>query len=218
MAALPYTKRSFIERLKKHIANDFPGDDFSITNNEMLLYIDAAIPFVMKGQMFENAKVTGFLDVPEAYLVTYNHTISNQNSNTNEWYVTLAQTPLSLPTGYDITSVYMSGPSTGRGQNAMPVSAKRKAYRNYLPKPSGFFYRLETNIMYLEASDGGSLLNYNLSVQMPISRTADLDAVMSMPDDAIELVFERVVNKLLQRYQIPQDTVQDDLPPGNKTS
>lgn len=218
MAALAYTKRSLIERIEKHINDDFPGEDWTVTTNEMLLYIDAAIPVVMKGQMFELAKVTGFLDVPEAYLVTYSYTISNQNVNTLEWYVTLAQTPLSLPSGYDITNVYIADPSTGRSQNAYPITAKRKAYRNYMPKPSGFSYRVNTQTMLLEAADGGSLLNYKLQVEMPISRTTDLDAVMSMPDDAIEMVVDKVTAKIVQRYQIPKDIIQDGLPAGNKTS
>lgn len=218
MAALQYTKRSLIQRIEKHLNDGFPGEDWPVTTNEMLLYIDAALPVVMKGQMFELAKVTGFLEVPEAYLVTYSYTISNQNANTLEWYVTLAQPPLALPTGYDITSVYIADPSSGRSQNAYPISAKRKAYRNYMPKPSGFFYRVETQTMLLETADGSSLLGYNLQVQMPISRTTDLDAVMSMPDDAIEMVVDKVIAKILQRYQIPQDVVKDGLPAGNKTS
>lgn len=218
MAELLYTKRSLIQRIEKHLNSDFPGQDFKVTQNEMLYYIDAAIPVVMKGQIFELAKVTGFLEIPEAYLVTYSYTISNQNINTLEWYVTLAQPPLALPTGYDITSVYLADPMTGRSQNAWPITPKRKAYRNYMPKPSGFFYRVETQTMLLETSDGGSLLNYSLFVQMPISRTTDVDAVMSVPDDAIDMIFDKVVAKIIQREQIPQDVVEDNLPAGNKAS
>jgi len=73
-------------------------------------------------------------------------------------------------------------------------------------------------LMFLKMSDGGSLYGYNLYVQMPISRTADKTAPMYMPDDAIEAVFNNVVAKISQRYQIPQDTVKDNLPPGNKSS
>lgn len=218
MAALPYTKQALVERIKKHLADDFPGEDFSITDNEIILYIDAAIPFVLKGTLFENAKVTGVFDVPEAYLVTYNYTIASQNTNTLEWSVTLAQTPLSLPTGYDITSVYIADPSSGRSQNAYPITPKRKAYRNYMPKPSGFFYRIEGQTMLLETADGSSLLNYSLFVQMPISRTTDRNAAMNLPDDAIKPIFDEVIKTILQRYSIPQDIVQDGLPAGNKSS
>lgn len=218
MAAIVYSKRQLIERIVKHMNSNFPGDDWKATDNEVLLYIDSLIPGVMKGQMFELAKVTGFLETIEAYLVTYNYTISTQNANTYEWYVTLAQPPLALPVGYNIPNVYIASPSTGRSQNAYPISTKRKAYRNNMPKPSGFFYRVEGQTMLLEAADGGSLLGYSLFVQMPISRTADLDAAMSMPDDAIEMIFDKVVAKIAQREQLPQDIVKDGLEQGNKAS
>lgn len=218
MAALPYTKQAFIERVKKHLADGFPNDDFSITDSEIILYIDAAIPFVMKGVMFENAKFTGVLDVPESWLLTSSYTISNQSPNTLEWYVTLVQPPIALPIGYDIPNVYIADPTNGRSDNALPISAKRTAYRNFMPIPNGFNYRIDGQTMLLKASDGGSLLGYNLEVQMPVSRTTDRNAIMSLPDDAIQPIFEKVIATILQRYQIPQDIVEDGFPAGNKTS
>lgn len=218
MAAIVYNKSQFIERIKKHLANGWPGEDFSITDNEVLLYLDAAIPFVLKGHMFENAKISGVLDLPEAYLVTTAYTISSQSPTTLEWSVTLAQPPLALPTGYDIPNVYIADSSGGRSQNAYPISAKRTAYRDLMPNPSGFSYRVEGQTMYLKASDGGSLIGYNLAVQMPVSRTTDKSAPMNLPDDAIDPIFDKVIKTILQRYNIPQDIVQDGLPAGNKSS
>ncbi len=215
--AIAYTKKMFIERVQKHLADGFPDEDFKITSNEILLYIDTTIPFVMKGQMFENAKVTGVLDVPEAYLVSYDFTVSNKNA-IGEWYVTLPQTPLELPTGYDITNVYIADPPSGRSQNALPIKNKRVSYRNYMPVPNGFSYRLEGRTMFLKTWDGGSLLDYNLVVQMPVSRTDSITDVMSLPDGAIEPIFQRVISTILQRYNIPQDIIKDNLPAGNKTS
>lgn len=207
-----------IERVTKHLVGNFKGEDWKVTDNEILLYIDAAIPVVMKGQMFENAKLNGLLEVPEAYLLTYELPITTIDANTREWYVSLPQPPLGLPTGYDITRTYVASPETGASRNGFPIKAKRVAFREYMPKPSGFSYRLEGKTMYLSMNDGGSLLNYNLYVQMPISRTADKTAAMYMPDDAIELVFNKTVAAILQRYGIPQDVVKDNLPPGNKQS
>jgi hypothetical protein len=218
MASLPYTKQSLVERIKKHLSDDFPGDDFSITDSEIILYIDSAIPHVMKSIMYESAKFTGTLEVPESWLLTSSYAISNQNPNTLEWYVTLIQPPIALPTGYDIPNVYIADPTSGRSDNALPISAKRTAYRNFMPYPNGFNYRIDGQTMLLKASDGGSLLGYNLEVQMPVSRTTDKNAIMSLPDDAIQPIFEKVIATILQRYSIPQDIVEDGLPAGNKTS
>lgn len=218
MAVIPYTKNQLLERITKHLNNNFKGEDFKVTDNEVLLYVDATIPVVMKAQMYEGAKITGFLESIEAYLLTYELPIATQNANTREWYVTLPQPPLALPTGYDITRTYVASPSTGASQNGFPIKAKRVPYRNYMPKPSGFSFRLEGQTMLLSMNDGGSLYGYNLYVQMPISRTADKDAPMYMPDDAIEAVFTKVVALILQRTQEPQDIVKDNLPAGRKDS
>jgi hypothetical protein len=219
MAQIVYTKAQLVERIQKHLNNGFPGSDWKISTNEMLLYIDTNIPFILKGQMFDNAKVTGVIDVPEAFLVTYNYTISSQDNNTKEWYITLAQPPLALPTGYDITQVYLANPADGKSQNAYPIKVKRVPYRDYMPKPNGFFYRVSNGQkLYLKTSDGSSLYGYSLFVEQPVSRTDDINAAMTLPDDAIEMLFNKTVATILQRYNIPQDIVQDNLPAGNKTS
>ena len=215
--AILHSKRMLIERITKHFNSGFEGNDFNITTNELLLYIDAAIPFVMKGQMFENVKVEGIFEVPDAYLVTYNFTVINKSEATAEWYVTLPQPPLALPKGYDIPNVYLSV-NGGRSLNGLPLSNKRAAYRNLMPKPNGFFYRVEGYVMYLQATNAASFLDQQLYVQMPISRTGSLDSPMSIPDDAISSLFDMVIIKCKDRLGIPQDIVQDNLPAGNKGS
>lgn len=216
--AIAYTKQMFIERVRRHLANDFPNSSFSVSENEVLLYIDAAIPFVLRGQVFDNAKVTGVLDLPEAYLLTYEVTTLLQSDVTNEWYATLPQTPLALPDGYNITDAYFSRNGQGRSQSVFFVKTKRISYRENLPKPEGVFARLEGDKIYLQAKDGQMLYGETLFVQMPISRTADKNAVMNLPDDSIQPIFDNVVSRILLRWKEPQDIVKDDLAAGNKTS
>lgn len=218
MAAIIYSKKQLVERVIRHLNDNWPGEDWTVTYNEVLLYIDSSIPGVLKGQMFEGAKITGVIDVPEAYLVNTEFTISSQDAVTKEWYVTLPQTPMELPTGYDITNVYFTDPSLGISGSTLPIKAKRVPFREYMPKPTGVSYRLQGQNMYLKMSNGGSLLDFTLNVQMPVSRTTDINAPMNLPDGAIEPLFQKTVAAILQRYQIPQDVVKDNLPAGNKTS
>lgn len=215
--AISYTKGMLIERVKKHLANGFPNSSFVITDNEVLLYIDASIPFIMKGQMFENAKVTGFLEVPDAYIVTYALPTLTISSTTGEWFATLPQTPIELPTGYSITDVYFSM-NGAKSFSALPLTNKRNTFRNLLPRPSVVFFRVESNVIYFQTGNGILLFNQHAYVQMPISRTSDKNAIMSLPDGALEMLFDKTVAKCLQRLQIPQDIVKDNLPSGNKTS
>ncbi len=218
MAAISYTKRMLCERIVKHINDGFPGNDFKITTNEICLYVDAAIPFVMKGQMFENAKVSGIFETIDAYLVTYLISPLTKHTPTNEWKGTLPQTPLALPTGYNITDAYISQAGFGRGQSIVFTQTKRVPYRNNMPKMAAVYARINGQDIFLQSYNGMPLLNQDLYVEMPISRTSDLDAPMVMPDDAINPLFDYVLAKVKDRYMTPIDTVADNLPAGNKSS
>lgn len=215
--AVPYSKKMFIERVKKHLVDGFPTTDFKVTDNEMLLYIDSAIPFVMKGHMFDNAKVTNVFEVPDAYLMSYEITALTKYKPTNEWVATLPQAPLELPYGYNITDAYISN-GISRGQSIVFTKTKRVPYRNNMPKMSAIYARVETDKIYLQSYNGTPLNGQTLYVQMPISRTSNVDDVMSLPDGAIEPIFQKVVQTILQRYKIPQDTTLDNLPAGDKSS
>lgn len=215
--SIPYTKKMFCERVVKHINDGFPNNDFKITQNEVLLYLDSAIPSVLKGQMFDNAKISQVLDVPEAYLVTYTYTVTLKQKSTNEWYVTLAQTPMALPNGYQVTDAYFSS-NVGRTMSVNFVSVKRQSYKSLLAQPPVVNARIEGQTCYMQSYNGFSLLNQTFNIQFPISRTSDVNAPMNLPDEAITGMFEYTTKKIIERYSIPKDTVEDSLPAGNKTS
>lgn len=216
--AVPYNRKQLIERIKKHVSDGFPNDDFAPSTNEIMLYLDQAIAFAIVGKAYENAKIEGVLAVPEAFHVTYNLGIMSQDDTTNEWFATLPQPPLSLPLGYSISDVYFATPSMGRSESAFPTKVKTVGYDRYLPQPSGTSYRVENSIIWVKSSNGNPLSGATLYVQMPVNRSPDLTTPMNMPDDVIMSVFDTVVKELMQRYQVPQDIIRDELPAGNKSS
>jgi hypothetical protein len=211
------TKQTLIERIKRHIANGFPDSSFSATDREILLYVDQAIAYTLVGQVYNTAKVTGNIEVPEGYLTTYSLATLSYDSASGYWYSTLPQPPVSLPLGYSINRVYAALAGSGQSQDFYPIKAKRLGFRRNMPMPSGGRYWGEGVTIWMAMSDGSSLGSYNFFVQMAKSRTESLTEVLEMPDDAIELVFKNVTDKLVQRMQLPKDVIQDDLPSGNKT-
>lgn len=219
MASLiPYTKQQLVERIRRHIVNDFPSSDLSMTVNEVLLYVDQAVAFNMVGQVWNMAKVEGNIVMPEAYLTTYHLSTLSFDTLTREWYATLPQPPVSLPLGYSITDVYPVLAGNSRGESFLPIKSKRTGYRRYMPIPSGGSYKIVGDKIVLAASDGGSLSAYTFYVEMAKTRTESLTEALNLPDDAIEMIFNNVVAKLKDRLQLPQDVIQDDISAGNKTS
>lgn len=212
--AIPYSKKMLIERVRRHIANGWPMNDFTISENEVNLYIDSAIATTVVASMIGIAKITKELATPEAYTVTTQLAPLVKNEITGEWYTTLPQTPLSLSIGYSITNAYFGDVANGQSEPIWFIKGKRSAYRNYMPRPNGTSAEVRGNTINIKASDGSPLLGYGIFVDMVSTRTTDVNAPMNLPDDALESVFDKTVMKCLQRMNIPIDVVKDDIGQG----
>lgn len=216
--ALTYSWLQFIVRIEKHFNNDYPGTDFSITRNELLLYINEAMSSGIIGQVYNGAKVLGALEMPESYILQFELAALAQDTVSGYWTTTLPQPPLSLPLGYSINRVYPGTTGFGQGQDCIAIKAKRVGRRKTMPMQFGVRYWVTGQKLWLAASDGSSLLNQTFYVEMPSTRAVDVNDQMNLPDDAAEGIFLKVIAKLKDRLGLPQDIVQDDLPQGNKSS
>jgi hypothetical protein len=216
--AIAYTYRQLVERIRRHIANEFPDSSFSVSENETQLYIEQALAATIVGQVYAGAKVEGNLVMPEAYLTTYLLPALTQDSVTREWTTTLPQPPLSLPLGYSIDNGYFANSVNGRGKQVAFVKAKSVSYRDDMPYPNRVMAWVEGVTVKLKVPDGSSLLNENFYVRMASSRISGLTDTMTIPGDAIEPIFNNVVQKIINRLQLPKDIIQDDIGAGNKSS
>ena len=61
--ALSFSWQQLIERIERHINNDFPSAEFAVSNNEMLLYINEAMSSGIIGQVYGGAKVLGNITI-----------------------------------------------------------------------------------------------------------------------------------------------------------
>lgn len=215
MSLIPYTKRQLVQRIRKHVADGFADDAFTASTNEILLYVDSALAFNLVGSVWMQAKIEGNIAVPEGYLTTYLLPSVQQDNVSKEWYSMLPQPPVGLPLGYSIDRCYFANSINGVGNEVLLIKAKRVAYRKNMPSTLGVRAWVEGSKIILVASNGTSLLNQPLYVRMASTRTDDLDAIMNLPDDAIQKIFDQVVLELTKRYQEPKDIIRDELPAGN---
>jgi hypothetical protein len=218
MASLiPYSKRLLVQRIRQDLANDFPNDEFAISEREVLLHIDQALAPVVVGQVYGGAKVLGTLEVPEGWLTTYELSALIQNQVTGDWEAALPQPPISLPLGYSITRMYFAGTSFGVSQDILPIKSKRAPFRNLMPRPSGAEYRVNGYNVFITANDGSPLSDLTVYVEMVKTRTDDINELMTLPDDAIEGIYNMAYQKLVQRYKMPKDVIEDEIGAGNTT-
>lgn len=215
--AVPYNRKQLIQRIRKHVNNGFPDDAYATSENELMLYIDQAIAYGLVGQVWMQAKVTGLMELPEAYLMTLQLAALAEDPNTGYWFTSLPQPPVALPLGYSIQRVYSARPGNGVSQDFFMIKGKRWGRRMNMPMPSGVLCTVDGLTLLCVASDNQPLLGVPVFVQMPITRTSDITLPMNLPDDAIESIFNSVVMQLTKRYQEPKDVINDDLPAGNNT-
>lgn len=216
--ALGYTWRQLTQRVWRHINNDFPGADYTVSENELLLYLNEAMSSGIVGQVYGGAKILGTLEMPEAYILQFQLAALTWDNVTKNWYSTLPQPPLSLPLGYSINRVYFANSVNGQGRDCIAIKAKRVGRRINMPMQFGVRYWVTGKKIWLAASDGSSLLNQDCYVEMPSTRVTSLTDSTNIPDDAIEMIFTKMVARLKERLGLPQDTIKDDLPVGNKAS
>lgn len=215
--AVPYNRKQLIQRIRKHLNNGFPNDSFATSDNEIMLYVDQAIAYGLVGQVWANAKVTGVMEVPDAYIVTFQLDALVEDPVTGEWYTTLPQPPVGLPLGYSINRIYSAASGSGVSQDFFMIKPKRVGRRANMPMPGGIRSWVKAKQLRCVASDNQPLLGVPVFVDMPTNRTSDITQDMNLPDDAIEAIFVNVVQKLIQRYQQPKDVISDNLPAGNNT-
>jgi hypothetical protein len=213
-----FSIRIFCERIKKDLNNGLADTDFTISDNEIIFHIDQARAATLVGNVYGLAKVEGVLTTPEAYLTTYLVSDLRKNDATGEWYADLPQPPVSLPLGYSITDVYISQSYDGDKSIVFPIESKRVGYRKFMPAMPGIRYHIKGLTIFLQTSNGGSLLRKNLYVTMAKARTIDRDEELNWPDDQTDAIYNMVMDKLKKRITNPQDVIQDGLPAGNKTS
>lgn len=216
--ALTYSWEQIINRIRRHINNDFPNASFSTSPNEMLLYINEAMSFGLVGQVWNGAKVTGVMDVPEAYIVQFQLPVLTQDSISGKWVTSLPQPPLSLPLGYSVNRVYPAKAGSGEGNDVIFLKAKRVGRRKLMPLQFGVYGEFKNTSVTLWASDGGSLLGETFYAEMPSTRAVNITDPMNLPDDAQKLIFDMVVARLKERLGLPQDIIMDDISQGNKSS
>lgn len=216
--ALTYSWKQFSDRLKRHINNDFPNAEYAVSDNEMLLYINEAMSFALVGQVWNGAKATGVMEVPEGYIMTFKLPALQKDTATGYWFSSLPQTPLSLPLGYSVLEGYFADEKNGRGKSWNWIKASRVGRRLNMPLQFGVRAWIENGKIYLAASDGASLYNHDAYVRMPSTRVTSMSDAMPLPDDAGKIVFDIVLTRLKDRLGVVQDVVKDDISAGNKSS
>ena len=202
------TTQNMIDRVRRQYYNDYPDDSAVLTDNELLLHVNDAVAEVMTKQANDAYTITGLLSTPEAYITTYKLTTFAKDADTNYYYSTLPHPPIGLPENSGVNSVFFSG-TKGQSKPILYVSPNEVDYfRNMPHPPQAAYYWIEGTTLYMWVkTDLPSTTKVN--VRMATHVTNNLSAPINVPPDAIGMVFDVVMKRIIIRKQIQPDNTTD---------
>ena len=197
-----------IDRVRRAYYNDYPDDASVLTDNELLLHINDAVAVVATKQANEAYAITGIASIPEGYITTYKITSFTKDSDTGYYKASLPHPPFGLPQNSGVNSVFFTG-TKGQSKPILYVSANEVDYFRSMPHPpNAAYYWIEGTILFLWVK---SLLptGSKISVRMATHVTSSLDASINVPPDAIGMVYDLVMQRLMARKNIVADKITD---------
>jgi len=202
------TTQNMIDRVRRQYYNDYPDDAAVLTDNELLLHVNDAVAEVMTKQANDSFTITGLLSTPEAYITTYKLTTFKKDPDTSYYYSTLPHPPIGLPENSGVNSVFFSG-IKGQSKPILYVSPNEVDYfRNMPHPPKAAYYWIEGTTLFMWVkSDLPTTTKVN--VRMATHVTNSLSAPINVPPDAIGMVFDVIMKRIMIRKQIQSDNTLD---------
>ena len=202
------TTNQMIDRVRRQYYNDYPDDASVLTDNELLLHINDAVAQVATKQANDAYAIEGILSVPDGYLTTFKITSFTRDADTGYYYSSLPHPPLGLPNSSAINSVFFTGVK-GQSKPILYVSANEVDYFRDMPyPPNAAYYWVEGTTLFMWVK---SLLptGTKVSVRMATHVTSTLDIPINVPPDAIGMVFDIIMQRLMVRKNIKPDRSTD---------
>lgn len=204
------TTQNMVDRIRRAYYNDYPDDSAVLTDNELLLHINDAVAQVAVKQSNDAYAITGLLSTPEAYITTYRLTSFSKDSDTGYYYSSLPHPPMGLPENSGVNSVFFVGVN-GQSKPVLYVSPNEIDYFRNMPyQPNAAYYWIEGITLYMWVKNNLPT-NVKVNVRMATHITNSLSTPINVPPDAIGMVFDIVMQKIMFRKNIKADHITDSV-------
>jgi len=205
------TRQQLIDRILRFYYDGIPDENAQITNNEVDLYINDAIATVMNKQAMDEYNITGIMSVPDGYVTTYTIATPSLNDSTGFYQSTIPHPPMGSIGESSISGVFFGG---GKGQSKpiLYIRPNEVDYFSFMPMPpQAAFYWIEGATIYFWCRTDITHITDSIYIRMATNVQNSNSTVLNIPPDAVELVFNDVVQKLLPRKNIRQDNIIDGI-------
>lgn len=200
--------QNMIDRVIRAYYQDYASEESTLTNNIVQLYINDAVAMALSNAMQKNYVVTGIQSVPEGFMSTFIINSFTKDENTGFYSADLPHPPIGVPENSSVAGVFFGGVK-GQSRPVLEVKPNEVDYFRFMPTPpQAAFYWMESGTIYLWLRTNlpsTTLLYVRMATHVP----TDLNAPMNIPPDAVDFVFNYVMQQLMKGKANTGDSVLD---------
>lgn len=204
------TRNELIEQILRQVYGEQPTDDASITPNLVNIYINQGVALAAKQNYKDAIQLDGWGYVNNSFYSTFSgSTITVDNTDQFQYYITLPQVPLGIGNTEGITSLQFKY-GNEVSYTAIPMSMNQVGYVNNLRAiPNKLLFFPEGNLVRIKTPlilDSGYTWTAKL---VSGGDSTNLNSNLNCPDDYIPLVVDYCMKLLMLERNQPKDTSND---------
>ncbi len=204
------TRRVLIEQILRQVYGEQPTDDASITPNLVNIYINQGVALAAKQNYKDAIQIDGWGYVNNSFYSTFSgSTITADDTDQFQYYITLPQVPLGIGSTEGITSLQFKY-GNEVSYTAIPLSMNQVGYTNNLRAiPNKLLFFPEGNLVRIKTPlilDIGYTWTAKL---VSGGDSSDLSSNLNCPDDYIPLVIDYCMKLLMLERSQPKDISND---------
>jgi len=194
--------------IRTYYGNDYASEESVLTSNFVQLHINDAVALALSRAMQQNYVVTGIQSVPEGFMSTFIINSFTKDANTGFYTANLPHPPMGTPENSSVSGVFF-GSVKGQSRPVLEVKPNEVDYFRFLPMPpQAAFYWMESGTIYVWMRTNMAA-NAQLYVRMATHIPTDANAPMNIPPDAVDFVYNYVMEKLMKGKGVMEDSVLD---------
>jgi len=200
------TRKEVVDLIRLRLAGDIPSQDFRPFPEEINLWLNPALADAMKRNYIEGVNIDGMEFVGDAFYVSVKGIALTKEDKSDYYVGLLPEMPLSLPRGYDVSSMYIETSDNKLSRSGVRVSPQQIDFYKELPHPSNrVFFWFEGQKIYIDSF--APLDGQTARLRMAGSIDTTMTAVYPCPADYLSFVMDSIIARYAQ--PVPKDESND---------
>lgn len=207
---MAYTRRIYIEMIRRQIYGGQPQDDAEITVNLVNKWLNAGVGVAAKQSYTDNAKLEGIACVNNSFYTTFKDLSVTKDENTI-YKITLPEFPVGIGMTEGVSALRFKSDIGQVAQNVVWMTAAQRSFaQNMRAIPNKLLAWVEGEFVYVISTI--VLTQYTAMVTMISGGDSDdLDSTLNVPLDYIPVISKYLQEQFILSRNMPVDEKADGI-------